>query len=58
MFFKGAGKSALFRSISDNFIHPSLFRKEQYAVITVNEAFGFNDDYLNIEKFKEDSRMD
>ncbi len=35
----------------------SRFRKEQYAVITVNEAFGFNDDYLNIEKFKEDSRM-
>ncbi len=54
---KGAGKSALFRSISDKYLNRSQFKYEKFAVIQVNEAFGFNDGYLDVEKFHEDSRM-
>ncbi|MFT4802426.1 MAG: hypothetical protein ACI93N_002204 [Flavobacteriaceae bacterium] len=54
---KGAGKSALFRSLTDNFIPNSLFKNSKYSIIAINEAFGFEDDYLSKNKFQEDSRM-
>lgn len=54
---KGAGKSALFRSLTDNFIPSSLFKNSKYSIIAINEAFGFEDDYLSKNKFQEDSRM-
>ncbi len=54
---KGAGKSALFRIISDNLVHESLFDLTEYSVIAINEAFGFEDNYLNVTQFAEESRM-
>lgn len=55
---KGAGKSALFRSITSNFIQDYLFAREEYSIISINNAFGFNDeDYLDVDKFREESRM-
>ena len=54
---KGAGKSALFRVISDNLIHENFFDSTKYSVIAINEAFGFEDNYLNVTQFAEESRM-
>jgi hypothetical protein len=54
---KGAGKSALFRALTDNFLVDYFFDYSKYSIIPINEAFGFDDDYLDIKKFKEDSRM-
>ncbi len=54
---KGAGKSALFRALTDGFIHEVFFDSTNYSIIPINEAFGFEDDYLNPNKFSEDSRM-
>ena len=54
---KGAGKSALFRALSDGFINEHFFKSDSYSIIPINEAFGFDDDYLNIQKFSENSRM-
>lgn len=57
---KGAGKSALFRAISNNYLasYPNLFLSENFSVVSINEAFGFDDDYLNQEKFKNDKRIE
>ncbi|MDP3353104.1 MAG: hypothetical protein Q8S44_05125 [Flavobacteriaceae bacterium] len=54
---KGAGKSALFRTIEKKYLHKSIFDYEKFSVISINEAFGFDDEYLNVDDFKEKSRM-
>ena len=54
---KGAGKSALFRTLEKKYLHISLFDYENYSIISINDAFGFDDEYLNIDDFKEKSRM-
>ncbi len=54
---KGAGKSALFMALTEGFIPEIFFNKEQYSIISINDAFGFDDEYLDVEKFSEDSRI-
>lgn len=54
---KGAGKSALFRTLEKKYLDNSLFDYKKYSIISINDAFGFDDEYLNIDDFKEKSRM-
>jgi hypothetical protein len=54
---KGAGKSALFRTIEKSFLPKSLFEYKKYSIISINDAFGFDDEYLDVNDFKEKSRM-
>ncbi|PHR15066.1 MAG: hypothetical protein COA40_02695 [Aequorivita sp.] len=54
---KGAGKSALFRAIVEGFIPSHYFQSDNYSIIAINEAFGFDDNYLNLNKFQEKRRM-
>lgn len=54
---KGAGKSALFRMLEKKYLDQSLFDFKNYSIITINDAFGFDDEYLNTDVFKEKSRM-
>lgn len=52
---KGGGKSALFRSLNMKLIpSKSVIDYDKYSIIGVNTAFGFDDDYLSTELFKED----
>ncbi len=54
---KGAGKSALFRAIVEGFIPTRYFKPDEFSIIAINEAFGFDDNYLNLNKFQEKRRM-
>jgi len=54
---KGAGKSALYRALTDDFIPEVFFSREPYSIISINDAFGFDDEYLDVAKFSEDSRI-
>lgn len=54
---KGAGKSALFRTLEKKYLDNSQFDFDKYSIISINDAFGFDDEYLNIEDFEEKSRM-
>lgn len=54
---KGAGKSALFRTLNSRYLQDSTFKYSDYSIISINDAFGFDDEYLNIEDFNEKSRM-
>lgn len=54
---KGAGKSALFRALTDDYIPDDFFDRKKYSIISINEAFGFDDEYLDVEKFSEESRI-
>jgi hypothetical protein len=54
---QGAGKSALFRTIEKKFLPKTLFDYKKYSIISINDAFGFNDEYLDVNDFKEKSRM-
>ncbi|MBR8538345.1 hypothetical protein KDU71_22430 [Carboxylicivirga sediminis] len=54
---KGAGKSALYRALTDDFIPEIFFSREPYSIIPINDAFGFDDEYLDVAKFSEDSRI-
>ena len=48
---KGGGKSAVFRAMRDKLI--SSFEYDKYSVITINSAFGFDEELA--EGFKEES---
>jgi len=50
---KGGGKSALFRAIKDKLIPLSeeIFDYGKYSIIPINEAFGFDSNYLPSEHF-------
>jgi hypothetical protein len=54
---KGGGKSAVFRAIKDKLIRlpKSYFDYSKYSILGINEAFGFDSDYLPIEQFVETS---
>lgn len=54
---KGAGKSALFRTLEKKYLDQSLFDYTKYSIISINDAFGFDDNYLNTDDFQEKSRM-
>jgi hypothetical protein len=52
---KGGGKSAIFRSLKEKLISPqNIFDYDKYSIIDINTAFGFDDDYLPSELFKEE----
>lgn len=50
---KGGGKSAVFRAIKDKLIvlPKSYFDYSKYSIVAINEAFGFDNDYLPAEQF-------
>lgn len=50
---KGGGKSALFRAIKDKLIPlpKEYFDYAKYSIIPINEAFGFDSDYLPSDHF-------
>ncbi|MEQ8364636.1 MAG: hypothetical protein RH948_17315 [Cyclobacteriaceae bacterium] len=52
---KGGGKSAVFRALKDNLIRlpKNFFDYEKYSIVGVNQAFGFDSNYLQLDKFKE-----
>lgn len=54
---KGAGKSALFRAMTEGFVPTEYFNDKEYSIIAVNQAFGFDDNYLNLNQFQEKRRM-
>lgn len=54
---KGAGKSALFRAMTDGFIPTRYFNDKEYSIVAINQAFGFDDNYLNLNQFQEKRRM-
>jgi hypothetical protein len=54
---KGAGKSALFRTIQKKYLNEGIFDYSRYSIIAINDAFGFDDEYLKVEDFEEKSRM-
>jgi hypothetical protein len=54
---KGAGKSALFVTLKKRHLNKTVFDYSKYSIISINEAFGFDDEYLDIKKFNEKSRM-
>ena len=54
---KGAGKSALFRAMTEGFVPTEYFNEKEYSIIAVNQAFGFDDNYLNLNQFQEKRRV-
>jgi len=54
---KGAGKSALFRTLEKKYLHKNIFKYDKYSIISINDAFGFDDEYLNVDDFNEKNRM-
>lgn len=52
---KGGGKSAVFRALKDKLIRlpKDFFDYDKYSIVAVNEAFGFDTDYLPQDKFIE-----
>lgn len=54
---KGAGKSALFKIISEEYEVVNKFLDlELYSIIQINKAFGFESEYLNPKNFKKSNK--
>lgn len=51
---KGVGKSAIFNALTNKFIPKGLFEYEKHSIISINKAFGNDNDYLDPAKFKEE----
>ena len=49
---KGFGKSALFKVIEKKYLPERQFNYNNKIMLFVNQAFGFDDDYLDPKKFK------
>ena len=49
---KGFGKSALFCAIKEKFLDENNFNYNNKLMLFINEAFGYNEDYLSPKKFK------
>ena len=52
---KGGGKSAIFRAYEEKLFpfNNNLFDYNKHNIISINEAFGFESEYLDREKFRE-----
>lgn len=51
---KGVGKSAIFNAITKKYISDTLFEYNKHSIVSINKAFGNDNDYLDPEKFKEE----
>lgn len=52
---KGGGKSAVFRTLSEKMVSSEkVFNYDKHSIISINTAFGYDDNYLSLDLFKDE----